>query len=265
MNFIELLSYCLQAFVENIIWYTAFISPFFLIFWVYKKQYWKKRRIQTKEQATPKHFRHDLYYSIMTFIVSAFLIGSLYYLDHLGYTLVYWEGGKYSYLWLFLSLAVVLFIDDSFFYWSHRAMHQPLLYRYFHRVHHKSTDPSPLTSFSFAPSEAVVEHLVYLILPFILPLNFWVIVIWQIFSMLNNVLGHLGYELYPKKWTKIPFLKYKTTSTHHNMHHQHFHGNYALYFTFWDKWMGTEFEDYEQQHSRIFEREEIKQLDTAPT
>jgi sterol desaturase/sphingolipid hydroxylase (fatty acid hydroxylase superfamily) len=40
------------------------------------------------------------------------------------------------------------------------------------------------------------------------------------------------------------------------MHHQQFHGNYALYFTFWDKWMGTEFEDYEERHAAIFERKE---------
>jgi sterol desaturase/sphingolipid hydroxylase (fatty acid hydroxylase superfamily) len=43
--------------------------------------------------------------------------------------------------------------------------------------------------------------------------------------------------------------KLKTTSTHHNMHHQLFNGNYALYFTWWDKWMGTEFKDYEKRHA----------------
>ena len=74
--------------------------------------------------------------------------------------------------------------------------------------------------------------------------------------MLNNVLAHLGYEVYPKTWTKIPFLKHKTTSTHHNMHHQLFNGNYALYFTWWDKWMGTEFKDYEKRHAQIFERKD---------
>jgi ring-1,2-phenylacetyl-CoA epoxidase subunit PaaE len=42
------------------------------------------------------------------------------------------------------------------------------------------------------------------------------------------------------------------------MHHQLFNGNYALYFTWWDKWMGTEFKDYEVRHEQIFERKNIK-------
>jgi sterol desaturase/sphingolipid hydroxylase (fatty acid hydroxylase superfamily) len=181
------------------------------------------------------------------------MIGTVYYLDNLGDTLVYWELQDYGWIWLLLSLPIVLFLDDSFFYWSHRAMHHPRLYRLFHKVHHNSTDPSPFTTFAFSPLEAVVEHLMLIILPFILPMHFAVIIIWQIFSMLNNVMGHLGYELYPKGWTKIPFLKYKTASTHHNMHHELFNGNYALYFTFWDKWMRTELADYEARHAAIFE------------
>jgi ferredoxin len=134
----------------------------------------------------------------------------------------------------------------------------PRFYKIFHKVHHESTDPSPLTAFAFHPTEAVVEYFIGFVLPFLLPLNFGVLITWQIFSMLNNVLGHLGYEVYPKGWVKFPLLKFKTASTHHNMHHQLFNGNYALYFTWWDKWMGTEFKDYEIRHEQIFERKNSK-------
>jgi sterol desaturase/sphingolipid hydroxylase (fatty acid hydroxylase superfamily) len=180
------------------------------------------------------------------------------YLDSKGYTQVYFDISEYGYLWLGLSFFIVLFLDDMFFYWSHRAMHLPRFYKIFHKVHHESTDPSPLTAFAFHPTEAVVEYFVGFVLPFLLPLNFGVLIAWQIFSMLNNVLGHLGYEVYPKGWVKFPLLKFKTASTHHNMHHQLFNGNYALYFTWWDKWMGTEFKDYENRHEQIFERKNSK-------
>ena len=142
-------------------------------------------------------------------------------------------------------------------------MHLPRFYKIFHKVHHKSTDPSPLTAFAFHPTEAIVEYFVGFVLPFLLPLNFGVIVAWQIFSMLNNVFAHLGYEIYPKGWVKLPILKFKTASTHHNMHHQLFNGNYALYFTWWDKWMGTEFKDYETRHAQIFERKNKKDLNSV--
>ena len=245
------------AYIEQIIWYTAFAFPLFFIFWIIGKKYFKKIRIQETERANLNHFKHDLGFSASTFLIFAIMDVCILYLDSKGYTQVYFDSNEYGYFWLVLSFFIVLFLDDMFFYWSHRAMHLPRFYKFFHKVHHESTDPSPLTAFAFHPSEAVVEYFVGFILPFLLPLNFGVLITWQIFSMLNNVLGHLGYEVYPKGWVKFPILKFKTASTHHNMHHQLFNGNYALYFTWWDKWMGTEFKDYEVRHEQLFERKNI--------
>jgi sterol desaturase/sphingolipid hydroxylase (fatty acid hydroxylase superfamily) len=248
----------IDAYIEQLSWYSAFAFPFFIIFWIVGKKYFKKIRIQETERAKLQHFKHDLGFSVVTFFVFAIMDVFILYLESKGYTQVYFDISEYGYLWLGLSFFIVLFLDDMFFYWSHRAMHMPRFYKIFHKVHHESTDPSPLTAFAFHPTEAVVEYFIGFVLPFLLPLNFGVLITWQIFSMLNNVLGHLGYEVYPKGWVKFPLLKFKTASTHHNMHHQLFNGNYALYFTWWDKWMGTEFKDYETRHEQIFERKNSK-------
>jgi ferredoxin-NADP reductase/sterol desaturase/sphingolipid hydroxylase (fatty acid hydroxylase superfamily) len=259
MNITTFFENLIAMYCENLLWYAGFAFPFFFIFWIVGKKYFKKIRIQETERANLHHFKHDLGFSASTFLIFAIMDVCFLYLESKGYTRIYFDINEYGYLWLGLSFFIVLFIDDMFFYWSHRAMHTPSLYKFFHKVHHESTDPSPLTAFAFHPSEAVVEYIVAFVLPFLLPLNFGLIIAWQIFSMLNNVLGHLGYEIYPKGWVKFPILKFKTASTHHNMHHQLFNGNYALYFTWWDKWMGTEFKDYEARHEQIFERKNIKQ------
>lgn len=243
---------------ENLLWYAGFAFPFFIIFWIVGKKYFKKIRIQETERANVNHFKHDLGFSASTFLVFAIMDVFLLYSESKGYTKLYFDISDYGYVWLGVSFFLVLFIDDMFFYWSHRAMHLPRFYKFFHKVHHESTDPSPLTAFAFHPSEAIIENMMHFVLPFLLPLHFGTIIAWQIFSMLNNVLGHLGYEIYPKIWVKLPILQFKTASTHHNMHHQLFNGNYALYFTWWDKWMGTEFKDYESRHEQIFERKHIK-------
>jgi len=257
MNITTFFENIIAAFGEQFSWYAGFAFPFFFIFWIIGKKYFKKIRIQETERANLHHFKHDLGFSTSTFLIFAVFDVCLLYLDNKGYTQVYFNINDYGYLWLVVSFFIVLFIDDTFFYWSHRAMHLPRFYKFFHKVHHESTDPSPLTAFAFHPSEAVIEQMMGFVLPFLLPLNFGVIIAWQVFSMLNNVLAHLGYETYPKGWVKFPLLKYKVASTHHNMHHQLFNGNYALYFTWWDKWMGTEFKDYETRHEQIFERKNI--------
>jgi len=258
MNLQEVLNHFVAAFIEHAITYSVFAIPFFVVFWIIWKKKLKPIRIQEVERATTHHFKHDVLHSASTFFVFAIMDVVLLYLESKGYTLLYLDVNQYGWTWILVSFALLLFINDTFFYWSHRAMHHPKLYKFFHRVHHESTDPSPLTAFAFHPSEAVVENTMAFVLPFVMPLHFGVILVWQMFDMLNNVLGHLGYEAYPKGWVKLPILKYKTASTHHNMHHQLFNGNYALYFTWWDKWMGTEFKDYETRHEQIFERKNTK-------
>ncbi len=182
----------IDAYIEQLSWYSAFAFPFFIIFWIVGKKYFKKIRIQETERAKLQHFKHDLGFSVVTFFVFAIMDVFILYLESKGYTQVYFDISKYGYLWLGLSFFIVLFLDDMFFYWSHRAMHMPRFYKIFHKVHHESTDPSPLTAFAFHPTEAVVEYFIGFVLPFLLPLNFGVLITWQIFSMLNNVLGHLG-------------------------------------------------------------------------
>ncbi|MDX2286852.1 MAG: sterol desaturase family protein [Bacteroidia bacterium] len=241
--------------LEGLLTYLIFSLPLFLAFWVIWKKRFQRIRIQETRQASGHHFRHDLLHSGVTIGIFALMDVTLLYLDSLGYTRLYQDAGEYGWGWLILSFIIALLLNDTFFYWSHRAMHHPRLYRFFHRVHHESTDPSPLTSFAFHPSEAILEGLVTFLLPFVMPVHIGVVIAVQVFDMLNNVLAHLGYELYPQGWTRWPLLKYKTASTHHNMHHQLFDGNYGLYFTWWDKWMGTEFKDYESRHRQIFERE----------
>ncbi|MFX8727494.1 sterol desaturase family protein, partial [Acinetobacter baumannii] len=81
---------------------------------------------------------------------------------------------------------------------------------------------------------------------FLMPIYIPILGIVQLYGLLNNIKAHLGYEFYPRWWNKT-WLRYLTTSTHHNMHHSRFKGNYAVHFTIWDKLMSTEFKNYEQE------------------
>ena len=73
-----------------------------------------------------------------------------------------------------------------------------------------------------------------------------------------NVYGHLGYELFPRKTYTHALGRWLNSSVYHNLHHERFHGNYGLYFTFWDRLCGTLRTDsadkIEEVHQRISER-----------
>ncbi len=134
------------------------------------------------------------------------------------------------------------------FYWWHRLMHHPILFKHVHLVHHKSTNPSPWTAYAFHPFEAIIEVGIHPLLAFTLPIYTPALGLFFIFQIFYNVYGHLGFEIYPKGFQKHWLGKWINTSVAHNLHHKKFDGNYGLYLLFWDRFMGTLRKDYNETY-----------------
>jgi sterol desaturase/sphingolipid hydroxylase (fatty acid hydroxylase superfamily) len=47
-----------------------------------------------------------------------------------------------------------------------------------------------------------------------------------------------------------PLLDFLTTTTHHDLHHGQAGYNYAAWFTWWDRWMGTEHPQYLERYAK---------------
>jgi lathosterol oxidase len=58
-----------------------------------------------------------------------------------------------------LILAAIVIAHDAYFYWAHRIMHHPKLFKHFHRAHHRSITPTPWAAYSFAIPEAAAMFL----------------------------------------------------------------------------------------------------------
>ena len=41
---------------------------------------------------------------------------------------------RFTHIWQFIAL---MFIEDFFFYWGHRSLHNEQIYKYVHKVHHE--------------------------------------------------------------------------------------------------------------------------------
>jgi sterol desaturase/sphingolipid hydroxylase (fatty acid hydroxylase superfamily) len=148
----------------------------------------------------------------------------------------------------------MIFLHDTYFYWAHRLMHQPKLFRYFHNVHHKSTNPSPWAAYAFQPLEGIVEAAIIFPIIFLIPFHKTALLAFLIFMMTYNVYGHLGYEIFPKTFNKHPIGRWLNTSVNHNQHHKYFTGNFGLYFLFWDRWLGTIRNDYDTEFAEVDSR-----------
>lgn len=159
------------------------------------------------------------------------------------------EAKNTLYYWLSIPLYIVL--HDAYFYWMHRAMHHRKFYKFFHMTHHRSHNPTPFTAYNFAPLEAIVNFSFLPITLLLIPIHNDAIYVVMTIMIFKNASSHAGYELMPRTWAKLPVLGWLTTVTHHDMHHERGNGNFGFYFTWWDKWMGTEHANY---HARLEEQ-----------
>lgn len=205
----------------------------------------RARIIQTRKP-TRADYRRELLASARTVLVYATLATPALWLSRNGYTASLYEGEASG--WVIAGFIVALLIaHDTWFYWTHRAMHSRALFKHFHRLHHRSITPTPFTAYAFDWTEAAIQALFVLIWISFIPTPWVAVFSFLIIMILRNVWGHCGTELHPPGFADHWFWGNFTTTTHHDLHHNgNFNHNCGLYFTWWDRLMGTEHPRYRE-------------------
>ncbi|MEQ1931538.1 MAG: sterol desaturase family protein [Parvularculaceae bacterium] len=162
----------------------------------------------------------------------------------------YEDPAALGWLWFWASVAILIVLHDAWFYWTHRLIHHPKLFKRWHGLHHKSRNPSPFAAYSFDAAEACVNAAFLPLALVVLPVSEPAIFLFLGHMIVRNVIGHSGYELYPARRNGRPLVDWMTTVTHHDLHHAQAGWNYGLYFTWWDRWMGTEHPQYAEKFAQ---------------
>ncbi len=226
--------------------YLLFAGGAYWVCYVWKKDKLLARRIQ-KQAPKPQSIRLEIYHSLQTALIFACLGLILRLLRVNGYSQVYFDLESYGYGYSAFSFLLLIFLHDAYFYWVHRGMHYFSWGIRWHQIHHRSHNPSPWAAFSFHPAEALLEFAFAPLIVLVLPLHPLVLFSFATWALTWNIIGHLGYELFPAGFVHHPFFRWFNTSTHHNLHHQKARYNYGLYFNFWDTWMKTNDPNYLSQ------------------
>lgn len=216
------------------------------------------RFIETRKirKATPrtKQIQMELKHSFKTVCVFVAMDIFIFEAADIGLFQKYDDFAEYGMLWFWISIPLLIVLHDAYFYWTHRAMHTAKLYKRTHMQHHRSHNPTPFTAYNFAAAEAVIMYMYVPIALILIPTHSLALYIVLTIMIFKNALAHCGYEVFPRRWARLPVLGWLTTVTHHDMHHERGTGNFGFYFTWWDRWMGTEHPNYlerlDQQEAR---------------
>jgi sterol desaturase/sphingolipid hydroxylase (fatty acid hydroxylase superfamily) len=231
--------------------------------WLLRRTSWNSRKIQ-KREATSSDIRREIAASVRTVLV--YVVVSMFVIWGARHGVFHAIEASFG-LWGNLGLlAAILLAHDTYFYWAHRAMHHPKLFKTFHRFHHRTVTPTAWAAYSFAIPEAFVMAIFMPIWLFFVPTPGIVIFAFLIVMILRNCMGHAGLELHARGWASHPVLKWISTTTHHDLHHAgSFNHNFGFYFTWWDKLMGTEHPDYVAVYDRVTARKDAPKMLAAET
>lgn len=229
--------------------YLFFSGGYHYLFFILLKNSFKNRFLHTaglrKDQAWQEIRR-----SALTSAIFAVSGAALIALWHNGSTRLYTSWDAYPVWYHPVSLFLALFIHETYYYWLHRWMHKPGIYRKIHKWHHDSIETSSFTAFSFHPAESLLQAIVVPVLILFLPMHVYLLFLFLLIMTVSGTINHAAVEVYPEGAERHWWWKWVVGATHHDLHHKQFRFNFGLYFTFWDRWMGTESPDFENRFKK---------------
>jgi sterol desaturase/sphingolipid hydroxylase (fatty acid hydroxylase superfamily) len=187
-----------------------------------------------------RSIHRDVKLSILSTVIFALCAALILSAYDLGLTRLYGDFQAHGLWYLGASFLAVLVLQDTYFYFTHRLFHHPAIFKRLHQGHHRSTHPTPWTSFAFDPLEALIQAFFLVVIVFILPLHFATFAAVLATMTLWSVLNHLGFERSSSSAIGAWLGRGLIGPKHHLIHHRQYKVHYGLYFTFWDKLLGTQ-------------------------
>ena len=201
----------------------------FWVFYIAGKDSLHPRKIQDR-YPDKKIIFQEIKWSVITMLILSFIGMIVFSSISKGYTRMYHSVPEYGWIYFFGSIICCIFINDGYFYWVHRFMHLKAIFPRVHLIHHLSNTPTPWSIFSFGPIEAFILYAIFPIFVFFIPLHPVALAAIILYNLVNNISGHLGFEIVPLKLHRHWLFKYSNTVTHHELHHSKVKCNFGLLF-----------------------------------
>ena len=126
------------------------------------------------------------------------------------------------------QLVVCILLQDTLFYWSHRLLHTPRLFRAIHRKHHDFRYVRSHSAEYAHPVELAVNVLSFMIPAIVLGSHLLTFGLWVIIRVYETVSAHSGYA-------------FTSVASRHAYHHLYAaRGCLGSFFGVWDRLMGTD-------------------------
>ncbi|MBM1310330.1 sterol desaturase family protein [Sulfitobacter mediterraneus] len=137
-------------------------------------------------------------------------------------------------VWFVLMFPFLVIWSSFHFYWVHRLLHVPAIYKHAHALHHRNVNVGPWSGISMHP----LEHLLFytnFAIHLIVPSHPIHILFHGYVQSVHPVFSHSGFDQLVVRDEE----KAKMGDFFHQLHHRYFECNYGTVEMPWDKWFGS--------------------------
>jgi sterol desaturase/sphingolipid hydroxylase (fatty acid hydroxylase superfamily) len=204
---------------------------------VLKTKLFAKYRIQSKAYK-PRIFSERMPLYLFNFFMLLLFAGvGTYFLYD------FFEVSSFSLLVILFQVLFAFIIDDLYFYFMHRWMHEnKFILRKIHSIHHRATTPFPLEYLYGHPLEWIMGMFGVVfgfgLILLVMPINIYAFWLFGALRNLHEI--HIHSDLKLPVISKIPFI---SETRHHDDHHAKLTGNYSSTFTWMDRIFKSNFKD----------------------
>ena len=137
-------------------------------------------------------------------------------------------------IWFIVWFILIPLWSSFHFYWIHRLLHWPPLYRLAHNVHHRNINIGPWSGISMHPVETII-FFSSVAIHFLIPSHPLHVLFHLYLDGINPAFSHSGFEAIQTNNRK----HVNTGDFFHQLHHRYFECNYGTAEMPWDKLFGS--------------------------
>ncbi|OMJ25900.1 Methylsterol monooxygenase [Smittium culicis] len=244
----EAITFCLVAFIHHTFFYYLRYLPYYIADYIPSLQKYKLQpdKVISKEQWW-KCFRAVAFYEVIAQIPMMFFFYPAATLIGFEFSVPFPPFKEIA-----LQCIAFLFIEDTFHYFVHRAMHIPFLYKKVHKVHHEFSAPFGITAEYAHPIETFVLGQGTIAGPLFFALcvqkvHIFTMLCWITVRISQAVEAHSGYDF---PWSMNHWFPLWAGAEHHDYHHMAFVNNFASTFRHWDRILGTDISYLKYYHKK---------------
>ena len=252
------LAWIAKVYIRNIVLLGAVAGGLHLYFYTFTQQGQKLKYDPRPLMKSGKQFtlggqvRDNMFWSLGSgvFFWTAYEVLMFWAMANGWVPVLLWVDNPFWFVLLFLLTPIWI---SFHFYWIHRLLHWPPLYKLAHGLHHRNINVGPWSGLSMHP----IEHLLFfssILIHLVVPAHPLHILFHMQHQSLTAATSHTGFENLLVKEEKSLALG----TFHHQLHHRYFEVNYGNLQMPWDKWFGSFHDGTAEAHERMKHRQTQK-------